>query len=136
MLPIITPRTTGAKGGRAMRIAGSIRLFSSGSKVQGCRPPRTKLPANLVTKNNKRNSGFLGRAGSLLSFADIAEEDDHRRGAHRGILAGKGELSRFSIDAESSDRIAPLITRVKEVPRGVDIKAAWIIASRPCLPGK
>lgn len=66
----------------------------------------------------------------------LAEEDDDRRRAHCGVLAGKSEAARFSMDAESGDRVAPLIARVKEIPRGIDIEASRIIASGPCLPGK
>src|SRR5208283_128008 len=60
--------------------------------------------------------------------------NDDRRGTHWCVLTGKSEVARFPIDAESSDRVTPLITRIKKIPCGVDIKAARIIASSPFFP--
>ena len=76
------------------------------------------------------------RPQSTREEIDSSEEDDNRRGANRSVLAGKGEAARLPVDAEAGDRVAPLVARVKEITRGIDVKAARIIASRPGLAGK
>src|SRR2546427_5276389 len=87
----------------------------------------------LCTSASLREHCFGSRHEAALL---LGEEDDDRGRAHWDVLAGKSEVARLPMDAESGDRVAPLIARVKEIPRRIDIEASRIIASGPCLPGK
>src|SRR5207253_1962358 len=68
-----------------------------------------------------------------LSRLREIEEDDDRRIADGGVMAGEGQAARFAIHAEGGDVVAALIAGVKELAGGVEVKAARVVPPRPFL---
>ena len=62
------------------------------------------------------------------------EEDDDRRIADRGVMAGEGEAAGLAIHPEDGDVVAALIAAIEELAGGVEIEAARIIPARPFFP--
>ena len=61
------------------------------------------------------------------------EEDDDRRIADGGVMAGEGEAAGLAIHAEDGDVVAPLIAAVEELAGGIEVEAARIVPARPFL---
>src|SRR2546423_14013845 len=68
-----------------------------------------------------------------LSRLREIEEDDDRRIADGGVMAGEGQAARFAIHAEGGDVVAALIAGVKELAGGVEVEAARVVPPRPFL---
>ena len=62
------------------------------------------------------------------------EEDDDRRIADRGVMAGEGEAAGLAIHPEDGDVVAALIAAIEELAGGVEVEAARIIPARPFFP--
>src|SRR2546429_9178792 len=68
-----------------------------------------------------------------LSRLREIEEDDDRRIADGGVMAGEGQAARFAIHAEDGEVVAALVARVKELARGVEVEAARVAPACPFL---
>src|SRR5207247_77350 len=68
-----------------------------------------------------------------LSRVREIEEDDDRRIADGGVMAGEDQAARFVIHAEGSDVVAALVAGVEELAGGVEVEAARVIPTRPFL---
>ena len=68
------------------------------------------------------------------SVLEEVEEDDDRRIADRGVMAGECEAAGLAIHLEDGDVVAALIAAVEELAGGVEVEAARIIPSRPFFP--
>ena len=73
---------------------------------------------------------FLHKSLSLLR--EIKEDDD-RRIADRGVVAGEGQAALFVIEAEDGDVVTALVAGVKELAGGVEVEAARVVPARPFL---
>src|SRR5580704_1026357 len=62
------------------------------------------------------------------------EEDDARRIADRGVMAGEPESASLAINLEDGDVVAALIATIEKLAGGVEVEAAWIITSCPFFP--
>ena len=51
-------------------------------------------------------------------------------------MPDEGQRTRFPFNSVTRDSIRSLVTRVEVVPRGIDIKAARLVASGPFLSDK
>src|SRR5204863_1726066 len=88
------------------------------------------MPESLSALNEERRSILQDISGEL------GEKNNYPWRAYGRVLPGKSKCARPTIDAEGRDGVGSLITRVKIVPCGVDIKAARIVTSSPFLAGK
>src|SRR5262245_22954831 len=61
------------------------------------------------------------------------DEDDARGIADRGVMAGEPQRARRAIHPEDGDVVSALIAAIEELPRGVEVEAAGIIAVGPLL---
>src|SRR2546427_8562199 len=68
-----------------------------------------------------------------LSRLREIEEDDDRRIADGGVMAGEHQAARFVIHAEGSDVFAALVAHVEELAGGVEGEAARVVPARPFL---
>src|SRR5438105_3884086 len=68
-----------------------------------------------------------------LSRLREIEEDDDRRIADGGVMAGEHQAARFVIHAEGSDVVAALVTGVEELAGGIEVEAARVVPTRPFL---
>ena len=59
------------------------------------------------------------------------EEDDDRRIADGGVMAGEGEAAGLAIHPEDGDVVAALIAAIEELAGGVEVEAARIVPARP-----
>src|SRR5262245_53244535 len=62
------------------------------------------------------------------------EEDDDRRIADGGVMAGELEARGFAIHLEDGDVVAALIATIEELASRVKVEAARIIPSCPFFP--
>ena len=62
------------------------------------------------------------------------EEDDDRRIANRGVMAGECEAAGLTIDLEDGNVVAALIATIEELASGVEVEAARVIPSCPFFP--
>ena len=61
------------------------------------------------------------------------EEDDDRRIADGGVMAGEGQAARLAVHAKDREVVGPLIAAVEEPAGGVEVEAAWIVPACPLL---
>src|ERR1700756_1104017 len=66
----------------------------------------------------------------------LSKEENNRGGTNGGLLPDEGQRARFPVNSVTRDSIRSLVTRVEVVPRGIDIKAARIVAAGPFLSDK
>ncbi len=64
------------------------------------------------------------------------EEDDARRIANGGVMAGEFEAAGLAIHLEDGNVVGSLIATIKELASGVEIEAARIIPSCPFFPSE
>jgi len=69
-------------------------------------------------------------------FGELSEKDDDRRGPNRRVLPGECQIASCPIYSEGCDGVAPLITRVEEIPGRINIEAPRVIAPGPLLSHK
>src|SRR5438128_12122841 len=62
------------------------------------------------------------------------EENDDRRIADGGVMAGEVEAAGFAIHTEHGDVVTSLIATIEELARGVEVEAARIVPACPLLP--
>ena len=62
------------------------------------------------------------------------EENDDRRIADWGVMAGEAEAPGLAIHPEDGDVVASLIAAIEELARGVEVEAARIIPACPFFP--
>jgi len=79
---------------------------------------------------------ILIAAEQTLRIQCLSKENNNRGGTNGGVLPDEGQRARFPVNSVTRDSIRSLVTRVEVVPRGIDIKAARIVASGPFLSGK
>ena len=70
---------------------------------------------------------------SLSRFLVSLQEYDARRITNRCVSTGEVQTSRLFIHFENADVVCSLVAAIKELPCGVKLEAAWIIASRPFI---
>src|SRR2546426_7907659 len=68
-----------------------------------------------------------------LSRLREIEEDDDRRIADGGVMAGEGQAALFLIHTEDSDVVAALIAGIEEPAGGVEVEAARVVPACPFL---
>ena len=69
-----------------------------------------------------------------LSRLREIEEDDDRRIADGGVMAGEVEAAGFAVHTEHGDVVTALIAAIEELARGVEVEAARIVPACPLLP--
>ncbi len=62
------------------------------------------------------------------------EEDDDRRIANRGVMAGEFEAAGLAIHLEDGDVVAALIATIEVLASRIEVEAARIIPSCPFFP--
>src|SRR5262249_6577493 len=75
----------------------------------------------------------LPRDGPLTILARV-EEDDDRRVADGGVVAGEGEDAGLAVDPEAGDVVAPLIAAIEELAGGVEVETARVAPAGPLFP--
>jgi hypothetical protein len=79
---------------------------------------------HLLLLSNHVASAYLGEI----------EEDDDRRIANWGVMAGEFQAAGLAIHLEDGDVVAALIATIEELASGVEIEAARIIPPCPFFP--
>src|SRR3974377_2418367 len=69
-------------------------------------------------------------------FGELSEKDDDRRGPNRRVLPGECQIASCPIYSEGRDGVAPLITRVEEIPARINLEGPWLSAPGPLRPHK
>src|SRR5438445_12888158 len=62
------------------------------------------------------------------------EENDDRRIADGGVMAGEVEAAGFAVHTEHGDVVTALIAAIEELARGVEVEAARIVPACPLFP--
>lgn len=70
---------------------------------------------------------------TIVSTRQIAKDDD-RWIADGCVMPGELQATRLVINLEDSNVVASLVAAVQELPSGIEIETARIIASRPFFP--
>jgi hypothetical protein len=70
---------------------------------------------------------------NLIRDTTLDEEDYGSRAAHGSVLPRESKRARLSIDAKSCDGICELVAHVEEIPSGIEVERARMIAAGPFL---
>ena len=62
------------------------------------------------------------------------EENDDRRIADGGVMAGEVEAAGFAVRTEHGDVVTSLIAAIEELAGGVEVEAARIVPTCPFFP--
>ena len=91
---------------------------------------------DLLLSRNSTVVAILIAAEQTQRIQCLRKENNNRGGTNGGVLPDEGQRARFPVNSVTRDCIRSLVTRVEVVPRGIDIKAARIVASGPFLSSK
>ena len=73
---------------------------------------------------------FMLLVDGASSLGEV-KEDDAGRIANGCVVTGEGQVACFAVHIEDGDVVVPLVARIKEPSRRVEIEAARIIPTRP-----
>ena len=77
-----------------------------------------------------KHTPLLSNHVTSIHLGEI-EEDDDRRIANRGVMAGEVEAAGLAIHLEDGDVVGSLIATKEELASGVEVEAARVIPSCP-----
>src|SRR5262249_21582874 len=72
----------------------------------------------------------------ILTALCKIEENDGRRIADGGVMAGEVEAAGFAIHPEDGDVVTSLIATIEDPAGGVEVEAARIVPACPFFPDK
>ena len=94
---------------------------------------RSSIPPASTFSFRDKHTLLLSNHVTLIHLGQI-EEDNDRRIANRGVMAGEFKAAGLAIHLEDSDVVGALVAAIKKLASGVEVEAARIIPSCPFFP--
>ena len=70
----------------------------------------------------------------ILTILCKIEENDDRRIADGGVMAGEGEAAGFLVPTEHGDVVTSLIAAIQKLAGGVEVETARVVSACPFFP--
>src|SRR2546422_11424007 len=103
----------------------------------GVRMSQTCPPSRVVESGSKlRRTPDASRLRCADSSLCQVEEYDRGGITDRGIMPGEEQAASVAMRAEHGHVVSTLVAGIEELAGGIEIKAAWIVSSRPFLADK